>query len=181
MLFRSEGKLDLRRLGSRRRTRRVRVRIIGQERIIFPVQVAPVAVHVAGELLDRADIRGLRLEGDLLDAVVLGPRLAAGTRLRVPAWGAITLTDLIVSTDKANASSVTVRFTDGSNTINVAVFDSVNAPVALAIPFVGHWQGWQGARLEVVTTGNVNATVALGYYKIPKSGADNYSAWDAKR
>jgi len=33
------------------------------------------------------------LEGDLLDAVVLGPRLASGTRLRVRAWGAVILTD----------------------------------------------------------------------------------------
>ncbi len=35
----------------------------------------------------------LGLEGDLLDAVVLGPRLAAGTRVRVRAWGAVVLTD----------------------------------------------------------------------------------------
>ncbi len=33
------------------------------------------------------------LEGDLLDAVVLGPRLRAGTRLRVRAWGAISQMD----------------------------------------------------------------------------------------
>jgi inorganic pyrophosphatase len=33
------------------------------------------------------------LEGDLLDAVVLGPRLAAGARVRVPAWGAISQMD----------------------------------------------------------------------------------------
>jgi inorganic pyrophosphatase len=35
----------------------------------------------------------LGLEGDLLDALVLGPRLPFGTRIRVKAWGAITLTD----------------------------------------------------------------------------------------
>jgi inorganic pyrophosphatase len=40
------------------------------------------------------------LEGDLLDAVVLGPRLAAGTRVRVAAWGAVTLTDRGMSDDK---------------------------------------------------------------------------------
>jgi inorganic pyrophosphatase len=40
------------------------------------------------------------LEGDLLDALVLGPRLAYGTRLRVPAWGAVTLTDRGMSDDK---------------------------------------------------------------------------------
>ena len=40
------------------------------------------------------------LEGDLLDAVVLGPRLAFGTRTRVKAWGAVTLTDRGMVDDK---------------------------------------------------------------------------------
>jgi inorganic pyrophosphatase len=42
----------------------------------------------------------LGLEGDLLDAVVLGPRLPAGSRLRVKAWGAITLSDRGMIDDK---------------------------------------------------------------------------------
>lgn len=42
----------------------------------------------------------LGLEGDLLDAVVLGPRLPYGTCLRVKAWGAVTLTDRGMSDDK---------------------------------------------------------------------------------
>ncbi|MGL6109543.1 MAG: inorganic diphosphatase [Rubrivivax sp.] len=42
----------------------------------------------------------LGLEGDLLDALVLGPRLAYGTRLRIKAWGAVTLTDRGMSDDK---------------------------------------------------------------------------------
>ena len=42
----------------------------------------------------------LGLEGDLLDAVVLGPRLRLGTRIRVTAWGAVTLTDRGMSDDK---------------------------------------------------------------------------------
>jgi inorganic pyrophosphatase len=40
------------------------------------------------------------LEGDLLDAVVLGRRIAAGTRLRTLAWGAVTLTDRGMCDDK---------------------------------------------------------------------------------
>lgn len=40
------------------------------------------------------------MEGDLLDAVVLGPRLPPGTRTRVRAWGAVTLTDRGMSDDK---------------------------------------------------------------------------------
>lgn len=42
----------------------------------------------------------LGLEGDLLDALVLGPRLPLGTRIRVKAWGAVTLTDRGMSDDK---------------------------------------------------------------------------------
>jgi len=42
----------------------------------------------------------LGLEGDLLDALVLGPRLRLGTRMRVKVWGAITLTDRGMSDDK---------------------------------------------------------------------------------
>jgi inorganic pyrophosphatase len=40
------------------------------------------------------------LEGDLLDAVVLGRRLAAGTEVETRAWGAVTLTDRGMSDDK---------------------------------------------------------------------------------
>lgn len=39
-------------------------------------------------------------EGDLLDAVVLGPRLAAGTRLSVPVWGAVGLAERRLYDDK---------------------------------------------------------------------------------
>ena len=42
----------------------------------------------------------LGLEGDLLDALVLGPRLRFGTRIRIKAWGAVTLTDRGMSDDK---------------------------------------------------------------------------------
>jgi inorganic pyrophosphatase len=40
------------------------------------------------------------LEGDLLDAVVIGPRVPAGTRVRVKAWGAVTLVDRGIVDDK---------------------------------------------------------------------------------
>jgi len=40
------------------------------------------------------------LEGDLLDAVVLGPRLPYGTRVRVTARGAVMLTDRGMTDDK---------------------------------------------------------------------------------
>lgn len=49
------------------------------------------------------------LEGDLLDAVVLGPRLALGTRLTVKVWGAITLIDRGMMDDKLICSAEPLR------------------------------------------------------------------------
>lgn len=40
------------------------------------------------------------LEGDLLDALVLGPRLPLSARVRVKAWGAVILTDRGMADDK---------------------------------------------------------------------------------
>ena len=45
------------------------------------------------------------LEGDLLDAVVLGPRLPLGSTVRVPAWGAVTLVDRGLADDKLICST----------------------------------------------------------------------------
>ena len=42
----------------------------------------------------------LGMEGDLLDALVLGPRLRYGTRLKLRAWGAVTLCDRGMCDDK---------------------------------------------------------------------------------
>ncbi len=49
--------------------------------------------------------RYLGQEGDLLDAVVLGPRLSAGARLDVRAWGAVILMDRGMTDDKLICSA----------------------------------------------------------------------------
>lgn len=48
-------------------------------------------------------------EGDLLDAVVLGPKLAAGVELRIRAWGAVVMTDRGMSDDKLICSHLPLR------------------------------------------------------------------------
>ena len=45
------------------------------------------------------------LEGDLLDTLVLGPRLPFGSRTRVKAWGAVILTDRGMTDDKLVCSA----------------------------------------------------------------------------
>ena len=45
------------------------------------------------------------LDGDLLDAVVLGSRLPLGSTVRVAAWGAVTLVDRGIADDKLICST----------------------------------------------------------------------------
>lgn len=103
--------------------------------------------------------------------IITSPDLDAG----------IVLTDLIVTTDKTANSDVIIQFTDDAQTIVIAKFDSVNQSINFSISFAGHWQGWQNARLEVITTGTVDATVSIGYFKQPTGDTDVFAVWDAKR
>lgn len=57
------------------------------------------------------------LEGDLLDAVVLGPRLPLGARIRVKAWGAVVLTDRGMSDDKLICSEVPLSPSEQRNVL----------------------------------------------------------------
>jgi inorganic pyrophosphatase len=57
------------------------------------------------------------LEGDLLDALVLGPRLQVGTRLRIKAWGAVTLTDRGMADDKLVCSAHPLSATQRRNVL----------------------------------------------------------------
>lgn len=52
------------------------------------------------------------LEGDLLDAVVLGPRLPFGSTVRVTAWCAVTLVDRGIADDKLICSATPVTSAD---------------------------------------------------------------------
>ena len=62
------------------------------------------------------------LEGDLLDALVLGPRLQAGTLLRVKAWGAVTLTDRGMSDDKLVCSGSPLTETEKRDVLRFFAF-----------------------------------------------------------
>lgn len=59
----------------------------------------------------------LGLEGDLLDAVVLGPRLPLGTRITVKARGAVTLTDRGMKDDKLICSGHPLSFRERQNVL----------------------------------------------------------------
>lgn len=96
-----------------------------------------------------------------------------------PTGGRIQLTDLMLTTDKTAGSSVEVTFEDGTNTVSIILADSANAPVNLAIGFVGSFEGWVNARIEMITVNNVTATLTLGYLKL--KGGLGFAEWDGRR
>ena len=97
-----------------------------------------------------------------------------------PLRGSIQITDLIVSSKKANNETVTLRFTDDTVDIDIAVFE-ITTQLNEAISFRGHWQGWKNARLELELSSAIACTVACGYLKIPPELTLSYSAWNAER
>ena len=94
--------------------------------------------------------------------------------------GSIVLTDLIINAKKSNADTVTIRFSDGTNIINIVVVD-ITIATNITMPFAGNWKGWKDAKLEVVTSATAAVTVSVGYYKVPEPFTDTFAVWDTKR
>lgn len=95
-----------------------------------------------------------------------------------PTKSSIAVTDILVSAKKLNAKSVVLQFTDGTNVVKLMDFDNTNG-IQQAIALSGLWSGWQDARLEAITDGTFNATIAVGYVKIGIGLP--FSDWDALR
>ena len=108
-------------------------------------------------------------------------RSATGTSIITSpnADGSLILTDLIIGTDKVNGATVTVQYTDGTNTVVIFATTVTDAPANIGLSFTGRWQGWKDARVELVTVGAVEATVSLGYMKVPNGLP--FTEWDSYR
>ncbi|WP_335342299.1 inorganic diphosphatase [Sedimenticola hydrogenitrophicus] len=78
-------------------------------------------------------------EGDLLDAVVLGPRLPLGTHTRVRAWGAIGLSERFMYDDKLICSREPLR--SGQRRMALRFFHFY----ALCKGWLNFWRGRKGA------------------------------------
>ena len=93
--------------------------------------------------------------------------------------GSIIVTWIAVSGEKQAGSSVEVRFTDGTNDVTLVLISQVDAPPNLAIPLPSRVQGWRDAKIDMITSGAGDATVSIGYIKIPEGIP--FAEWDALR
>lgn len=108
-------------------------------------------------------------------------RTSAGTTTVVTpdSEGSVQVTDLILSADRVNSASVELRFTDGTNSETLYLGDVTDAPINLAVNALARLRGWQDARLDLITVGNVSVYLTIGYIKHIDSLP--YSEWDAMR
>lgn len=95
-----------------------------------------------------------------------------------PVGGAIVITDILLITDKT-AGSVTINLTDGTRTETIIRASTTDAPVSFSHGFVGKWEGWQDAYLQIIVVGPVVQSTAIGYYKIQQG--KQYSDWNSLR
>ena len=94
--------------------------------------------------------------------------------------GSLAVTDIMFSANKNSATTVTVRFTDGSNTEDLFTILMTDQPVTFPWAVKGRLQGWRDARLElVVAVADTIAFVTVTYMKLPDSLI--FSEWDALR
>lgn len=101
------------------------------------------------------------------------------TLVDVPTGEALVISDILISSKKKAASSLTIRLTDGTDTVTIFSPDTVQAEVNFGIAFAGLWQGWAGAGIEVVTVADFPFTVAVGYFKL--NSTEDFSQWDSRR
>ena len=93
--------------------------------------------------------------------------------------GAIAISSLLISAHKSNGNSITVQFTDGTNTEIVFAQLLTNLDISVPIAITHGWRGWRDARLELITTGVDQVNITVGYSKLEKGMP--FDAWDAIR
>ena len=93
--------------------------------------------------------------------------------------GSLFITDIALFGDKVNAGTIELRFTDGTDTATLVLATVTDAPVNFSHAFVGRFQGWQDARIDLIVTNNVTGSATVGYMKVPKGIP--FLEWDSLR
>jgi hypothetical protein len=112
-----------------------------------------------------------------------GTLTTLGTQTIVEArgQGGLVLTDLIISIEKKNLSTVTIFFDDGTNTETIMLITLTDAPVNMAIPLNGRWLAWQGADLKITTSLAATGYIAVGFYRTGEFTTLPYDEWIERR
>ena len=81
--------------------------------------------------------------------------------------GSLILSDIILSTERQNGGTVTIQFTDGTDTALIYKAFANDAPTSVALAISGRLQGWKDARVELINAGNTDCSLLVTYVKVP--------------
>lgn len=94
----------------------------------------------------------------------------------------ILLTDIIITlSKKVTASTIIVRFSDGTNTVNLFTLDGATASFQFSHAFQGGLKGWKEANLQVVTNEATTVSILVGYVHLTPMATKTYSVWNGER
>jgi len=94
----------------------------------------------------------------------------------------VMLTDLVVIlSKKVAASTIVVRFNDGTNTAILFTFDSTVDSFFFSHAFQGGIRSWKNANFQIVTDQATTVTVFVGYVHISEDATKSYAVWNAER
>lgn len=111
-------------------------------------------------------------------------RVAAGTTIMIPARSrdAFSLTDIVVTTDKAAGGAFTLSMTDGVETETLVASAFADAPVSVNLSVRGRMESWQACWLDLTTVGVAHTvSCTVGYFRVPEEVARTYAVWDSQR
>jgi len=94
----------------------------------------------------------------------------------------ILLTDImVILSKKVTAATIIVRFSDGTNAVNMFTLDAGTNPFQFSHAFQGGLRGWKDASLQVVTDDTTTVSVLVGYVHISSEATQSYDVWDSDR
>lgn len=116
-------------------------------------------------------------------SVIWSSEQVAATAIATPMpRGSIEITDIFFSALKAAGSTVTLTFTDGTNTETLITVLLTNEAVRLTHSVQGRMQGWRNAIVKyTVADANSSGSMTIGYIKHDEVSSEDYSVWDARR
>ena len=104
--------------------------------------------------------------------------VASGTVTVVlaPPGGSILITDIVMNADKSANSTITLEWNDGTVQDELLSAQLGNQNFQMVWSVTGRVQGWEDARLDILTSGTFNASINIGYIRMP--AGDKKGTWD---
>jgi hypothetical protein len=88
------------------------------------------------------------------------------------------ITDICLSSEKYNGGKIYLRFSDGTNIVDIYSSDITDSPLNIIGNFSGKIKGYKDASIILTTTNNFYCGCTVGYIRIKAKKTVTYSQWN---